>query len=294
MTTPVVWLNGELIPADRPLWPGDERGLLYGDGLFETMRAYGGHVFRLTDHLRRLHEAAAHLAIAPLPDAATLAGTVENLLAANNLSARHDAGDAYLRITVTRGRGGAPADLHAAGTPSVLMTTRRFDGYGAELYTRGMRLATSDIRRNDTSPLSRLKTLNYLDSILARARALEGGYDEALMQNTRGAVAEAASANIFAVSEDGAILTPPVSDGLLPGITRAVVMELAEVTEVSMMPDCLAAAREVFLTNSLMEIMPVTAIDGEPVGDGQPGPVTRQLMQRFREQVIRETRETVS
>lgn len=279
----VVWHEGRVTAAAEARVAAGDRGLLYGDGVFETLRAYEGEPFRLAGHVERLLAGAAALRIAPPCTAEELAEAVRETLRAGGLR------EAYVRITLTRGVGGAPGELRASGPATLLIHARPYAGYDPGLYERGMRAMLARARRNETSPLARLKSLNYLDNCLARAEAAEEGFDEALFINTQGRVVEATAANLFVV-RGGQVLTPPVSDGILPGITRAAVMELVPVSEESPGPAELRAAQEAFLTNSLMEIMPLVAIGDRPIGDGRPGPMTRDAHERYRT-LVREERQ---
>ena len=280
--TAVTWVNGEVSSASEARVSASDRGLLYGDGVFETLRAYDGVVFRLQAHLDRLQSGAETLKI-PLPySPAQLSGAVADALAAGSTR------EAYVRITLSRGTGGLPSDLVADQAPTVLIHARPFGGYASDLYERGMRGQLSTVRRNDTSPLANIKSLNYLDNLLARARALAEGFDEAIMLNTRQQVAEGTASNLFIVRGDR-VLTAPVSDGVLPGITRAAVMGLTQAREQSFGLDELREADEVFLTNSLMEVMPLVALDGTPIGSGIPGSSALDTLRMYRELVERET-----
>ena len=280
----VVWHEGRVTAAAEAQVAATDRGLLYGDGVFETLRAYGGEPFRLQAHVERLFAGAAALSIPPPCGPEELADAVRETLRAGGLR------EAYVRITLTRGVGGAPGELTAYGPPTLLIHARPYAGYAPELYERGMRAMFTRARRNETSPLARIKSLNYLDNCLARAQAAEEGFDEALVLNTRGRIVEATAANLFLVRA-GRVVTPPVADGILPGITRAVVMELVPVAQESLGVVEFWSAQEAFLTNSLMEIMPLVAIRARPIGDGRPGPVTREVHERYRT-LVREERQT--
>ena len=282
----LVWHDGQMFSPEDARCSCLDRGRLYGDGLFETMRAYSGQVFRLDAHLARLTASAdkIHLALPMTTD--DLQTAVQKTLKASELAS------AYIRLTVTRGVGGSPSQLDAS-TPSVTVWVRPFSAYAPELYQEGMSAVLAEARRNEHSPLSGLKTLNYLDNLLARAAAQRAGADEAILLNTSGQLAEAAASNLFIV-EDNCVLTPPIEAGILPGITRACVLELCGAegipfTEASLEVDQLPAADEAFLTNSLMEIMPLTTFQGQPIGSGHPGQVTKQLQQAYRGLVDEET-----
>ena len=257
--------------------------MLYGYGLFETMRSYGGRVFRLEAHYRRLIESAATLDI---PSHLTFDGlrtAIDILLEKNGLL------DARIRLTLTAG---TMSELGKAN-PSLLITVAPLTEYPTSLYERGMSAITSAVRRNETSSLSRVKSLNYLDNLLTREEARRKGADEAILLNTRGMVAEGSMSNVFLVS-DGRLFTPDLDSGVLPGITRAAVIELAAGADITcaegeVEPAALSKAEEAFLTNSIMGIMPLTRIDGKPIGSGQPGPTTEAISRLYEQAVARET-----
>ena len=279
-----VFLNGRFVERGEAAAPALDRGLLYGYGLFETMRSYGGRVFRLEEHYRRLCEGAAVLDLPPPAFALDdLRVAIDALLRENGL------GDAYLRLTVTAG----PAPDDGGASPSVLLVARPLSGYPPDLYQRGMAAVTSASRRNEASSLSRVKSLNYLDNLLAREEARRKGADEAILLNTRGLVAEGSASNVFLIGSEG-LLTPSIESGALPGITRAAVLELAPAAglpcaECDVEATTLAGAAEAFLTNSIMGVMPLTRLDGQPIGSGRPGPVTGAIRRLYARTVARET-----
>lgn len=277
-----IFLNGELVEQPLAKVSALDQGLLYGYGLFETMRSYAGRVFRLEEHHRRLCEGAARLALAAPITLPHLKAAIDALLERNGLS------DAYVRLTVTAGTLAGLGEQR----PQVLLYVSALMEYPEELYRRGMAAVISPIRRNETSPLSRIKSLNYLDNLLAREEARQQGADEAILLNSRGAVAEGSASNLFLVKE-GWLVTPAVESGALPGIARGAVLGLAtaaglkpEETEVA--TAALLDASEAFLTNSLMEVMPLTRLDSLAVGTGRPGPLTERLHQLYRELALRE------
>lgn len=281
-----VWLNGEIVDAHEARVPLLDRGLLYGDGLFETFRTYGGRPFALEAHLERLLSSAAFFNLRVPVNAAALRRAIDELLRTNELT------DAGVRLTVTRGPSSGPLGLPEPASPNVFIHPRRLPIYPEELYRQGMKLVTSSVTRNGGSPASRHKTLNYMDSLLARQQAQERGADEALMLDESGQVAECATANVFA-AVDGAVLTPSLKSPILAGVTRAIVLDCCReraipVRQESFDPVKLRQAEEVFLTNSLMELMPVTLFDGVPVGSGRPGPVVESLSRMYRSRVRRE------
>ena len=280
-----VWLNGSITDAEAARVPVTDRGLLYGDALFETFRTYSGVPFRLEGHLARL-ASSGQLFNLKLPlTAGEVRAIVGQLLSANRLT------DAVVRLTVTRGTLEGPLGLDEPQSPNVFITLRE-PAYPPELYRRGMKLVTATVRRNSLSPLSRHKTANYLDALLARREARSAGADEALMLDEAGNVAECTTANVFAVRDD-VVLTPPLGAPILPGVTRAVVLELCQRLSIKTRqepcaPDLLRGASEVFITNSVLELAPVTTLDGKPVGTGAPGAVSLGLREAYREQVRRE------
>ncbi len=251
------------------------------------MRSYGGRVFRLEEHYRRLCEGATVLAIGVALSLDGVAGAVRAVLERNNLT------DAYLRLTLTAGAMPAGRASGALEDTMVTLFAGPLSDYPDALYRRGMAVVTSAVRRNETSPLSRVKSLNYLDNLLAREDARGRDAEEAILLNTRGFVAEGSASNVFLVREDR-LITPSIESGALAGITRQAVLELAtsaglEAVESEVEGPAFWDASEVFLTNSVMEVMPLTRLDGRPVGSGRPGPVTERLRRLYGEMIVRET-----
>jgi branched-chain amino acid aminotransferase len=281
-------VNGQMLAAEAPAIGALDRGLLYGDGLFETLRAYNGVPFLLDEHLRRLREAANDLRISDGLDTAMLRRHLADLLRLNG-PADAQPRDSYVRITLTRGAHAGGLELEPAASPTLCIIVRPLHGLAPSLYERGIAAITASIRQNAESPLPRYKTLNYLANLLAKTEARERGADEAILLNTRGEVAEAASSNVFLVLE-GRLVTPSLDANILPGVTRREVLRLAEADglpaeERTVWPDDLRRAEEAFLTNSIAELLPVRAIDGHRVGAGAPGPVTRRLHSVYRSRV---------
>jgi branched-chain amino acid aminotransferase len=278
-----VFLNGDTVKGETAAAPALDRGLLYGYGLFETMRSYGGSVFRLSQHYRRLSGGAVTLDI-PLPITPDgLRTAIDILLEKNALP------DARIRLNLTAGTMSDPGKAN----PSLLITVAPITEYPTSLYERGMSAITSAVRRNETSPLSRVKSLNYLDNLLTREEARRKGADEAILLNTRGMVAEGSASNVFLVS-DGRLLTPSIDSGALPGITRAAIIELAAgagiaCAEDEVEPATLSKVEGAFLTNSIMGMMPLTRLDGNLIGDGRPGPTTEAISRLYEQAVARET-----
>ena len=278
----IVYLNGSLIPRSQARISALDYGFLYGFGLFETMRAYEGQVFRLDRHLNRLVHSAEVLG---LPIGVTdLKSAVTATIQANQL------GDARVRITISIGEGGIVPDPSTCDKPTVLILAGHYQPYPQQVYEKGFRAIVSSIRRNSQSPLSKLKSANYLESILARQEARAAGIDEALCLNEKGLLAEASMSNIFLVT-NSILRTPGQDSGILPGITRETILELASplginTVEHDIRLDELFQAQEAFLTNSLMEIMPLTEIDGKPIGSGRPGPLTKRLAMAYKKLVM--------
>ncbi|MCH8345672.1 MAG: aminotransferase class IV [Chloroflexi bacterium] len=274
-----IYLNGELVQQETATVSALDRGLLYGYGLFETMRSYGGRVFRLEEHYQRLCRGAERVGIEAPFSLADLVGATTGVLQRNGLE------DARVRLMLTAGAEGA------AG--SVILLAREVTEYPRQLYRRGMSALVTPVRRNETSPLSGVKSLNYLENLLVREDARRQGVDEAILLNTRGLVAEGSASNVFLVL-DGRLVTPNLSSGCLAGVTRQAVLELAaesglEVIETDVELAAFEDASEAFLTGSVMEVMPLTRLDDGPVGSGRPGPVTGRLHRLYQEMVLQET-----
>lgn len=282
------WLsfNGRIAaPGEVALSPLD-RGVLYGDGLFETMRAYGGRVFRLAAHLERLQAAAPVVRMALPWSKEELADAVTGLLVASGL------GDAYLRLTVLRGEGPPGPAPPAEAVPHYFVIARSLVPYPERRYRDGATAIVAATRQNESSPLAGIKSTSYLNHVLAIGEARDAGVDEALLLNNRGELAEGATSNLFAVRGD-TLLTPPVACGCLPGIARAVVLERAPTLGLAVSPEPfslpdLLAADEAFLTNSLMEVMPLVRVGDHPIGPGRPGAITARVASDYRALVERE------
>ena len=278
-----VWINGRILNAGAAAIPVFDRGFLYGDGLFETMRCYDGKAFLLYEHLSRLFASAKVLKIKIPYSRGKLERTIRGILAANRLEGAH------IRITVTRGEGAFTFGKDNPTKPNVVISIKEFNGLPEAFYSRGITVAVSTLRQNEYSPLSGVKSLNFLNHILARAQARDAGFDEAILTNIKGHVAEAATSNIFLVRK-GRLITPSLDTGILPGITRKVVIRIARRLKVPVEErrvSCvdLAVADEVFLTNSVAEILPVIKIGRFPVGSGSPGEITKLLHAAYRQMI---------
>jgi branched-chain amino acid aminotransferase len=258
-----------------------DHGLLYGDGIFEGIRAYNGRVFKLEEHIERLYwSAKAILLKIPLTPAQMTAAVVETCR-------RNRVRDGYIRLVVTRGVGTLGLNPNRCKNPSVIIIAGKIQLYPPEFYNRGMEIVTVPTTRNLHSALNpAIKSLNYLNNILAKIEANNAGCEEAVMLNAEGFVAECTGDNLFIISR-GKLLTPPLSAGALHGITRQVVIDLAvaaglEVGEPNLTRYDLFNADECFVTGSAAELMPVVKIDGRVIGTGRPGRTTKKLVAQFR------------
>lgn len=257
-----------------------DHGLLYGDGVFEGIRFYSGRVFRLEEHVRRLFDSACAIAmkIPMTPDEMVRAVTAT--IRANELS------DGYVRLVVTRGIGDLGLNPLLCPTPTVIIIASRITLYPAEKYEHGLSMVTCATRRVPHGAFSPMvKSLNYLNNILAKLEALHAGAGEGLMLNEQGYVAECTGDNIFLV-RDGALTTPPIASGALAGVTRGVVIELARSLGLSLSEPLMTrydvyTADECFLTGTAAEVIPVVTLDGRQIADGRPGPITKQLIAAF-------------
>jgi branched-chain amino acid aminotransferase len=275
-----VYISGKLYDkADAKISVFDH-GLLYGDGVFEGIRAYAGRVFRLKQHVDRLYESARAISLQIPGSREETARAVVDTLKVNGLT------DAYIRVVVTRGAGSLGLDPRKTTDPQVIIITDKISLYPEELYEHGLKIITAATTRNHPNAVNpRIKSLNYLNNILAKIEGTNAGCLEALMLNHKGEVAECTGDNIFIVKR-GEIHTPSVHSGILEGITRAAVIELAgaagyTIVERVMDRQDVYTCDECFLTGTAAELIPVVECDGRPIGDGRPGPVTRELRQKF-------------
>lgn len=281
------WLNGELIPAHAARVSVLDHGLLYGDGVFEGIRFYHGRAFRLAQHLNRLQRSASAIRLTIPQDDAALTTAVNSTIAAFGAPA------GYLRLVVTRGEGKLGIDPRSCAQPNVFIIAGELMMVNERVRREGARVIVAATRRIAPDALDpRIKSLNYLNHILARIEANSASVDEAILLNAQGHVAEGTADNVFVV-RDGTLLTPPVSDGALEGITRAVVLELADengllAAERSLGWYDLRAADECFLTGTGAELIPVREVDSRLLGSC-PGPIFLQLQTAFHELVERET-----
>ncbi len=277
-----IYISGKFYAKDDAKISVYDHGLLYGDGIFEGLRSYGGKVFRLHEHLVRLYESAKAIWLTIPISIEQMAKDVNETLKVNNLS------DAYIRLVVTRGAGSLGLDPNRTSDPQVIIIADKITLYPPEFYEKGLDIITASTIRNHPAALSpRIKSLNYLNNILAKIEGLRAGCIEALMLNSKGEVAECTGDNIFLVRHKQ-LLTPPIDAGILEGVTREAVIEAAraagmEVREIPLTRHDVYVADEVFLTGTAAEVIPVVKIDNRAIGNGEPGPVTRDLMKRFHE-----------
>ena len=276
-----VWVNGELRDAADAAVSVFDHGLLYGDGVFEGIRIYNGRIFRAEAHVSRLFDGAKAIRLDIPITKDEIIEAMYQTLRANGL------GDGYIRLVVTRGVGTLGLNPFECEKPCLFIIADKVRLYPAELYETGMSVIIASTPRNSSNALDpRIKSLNYLNNILARIEAADAGVAEAIMLNADGLVTEATGDNVFIV-RDGAVATPPVYAGILAGITRGVVINIAreagfELIERELSRYDLYSADECFLTGTAAEVVAVVSIDSRTIGDGKVGAVTRQLMEAFR------------
>jgi branched-chain amino acid aminotransferase len=277
-----IYINGKLVPQAEATVSVFDHGLLYGDGVFEGLRSYGGKVFRLAEHVRRLYESAQAIWLTIPLSREEMCRAINETVAANGIQ------DGYVRAVVTRGVGTLGLDPNRCSNPQVIIIADSIALYPEELYEKGLEIVTVSVIRNHPAALnSRIKSLNYLNNILAKIEGLQAGCIEALMLNHKGEVAECTGDNIFLV-RDGVLYTPPLDAGILAGITRQAVIELAEaaaiqVKQVPLTKHDVYVADESFLTGTAAEVIAVVKIDSRSIGSGKPGPMTLDLKKRFHE-----------
>jgi branched-chain amino acid aminotransferase len=283
-----VFIGGKLYDkADAKISVYDH-GLLYGDGVFEGLRSYHGKVFRLSEHLKRLWQSAKAIYLEIPLSQDEVSAAIYQTLKANQIV------DGYIRLVVTRGAGSLGLDPNKTSDPQVIVIADHIALYPAELYDHGLEIITASTMRNHPAALSpRIKSLNYLNNILAKIEGLQSGCIEALMLNHKGEIAECTGDNIFLV-RDKVLLTPPIDAGILEGVTRDAVIELAiaagiRVREIPLTRHDVYIADEVFLTGTAAEVIPVVNVDKRKIGGGLPGPITRDLIERFHKLVRSES-----
>lgn len=277
---PQVYVNGKLVDSQAAMVSVFDHGLLYGDGVFEGIRVYNAKVFKLQEHVDRLFESALAIRLEIPLSRQEMTDAVNSTVAANGLK------EGYVRLVVTRGAGTLGLDPRRCSNPQVIIIADTISLYPREMYENGLKLITASTLRNHSGAVSpRIKSLNYLNNILAKIEGTDADCVEALMLNHKGEVAECTGDNIFIV-KNGVLKTPPTDAGILEGITRNAVIDLAreagvEVREATLLRHDIYVADECFLTGTAAEVIAVVSLDGRPIGSGKPGPVTKELLVRF-------------
>jgi branched-chain amino acid aminotransferase len=279
-----IYINGKYFDKEDAKISVYDHGLLYGDGVFEGMRAYSGNVFRLSEHIDRLYESALAICLTIPISKDEMSAAVKHTLEKNSLQ------DAYIRLVVTRGAGSLGLDPNRTSNPQIIIIADHIALYDPKFYENGLKIITASTIRNHPAALSpRIKSLNYLNNIMAKIEGLQAGCMEAIMLNHKGEVAECTGDNIFIIKR-GQLLTPPKDAGILEGITRNAILELAQslgipALEHSLTRHDLFVADECFLTGSAAEVIPVVSIDNRSIADGNVGPLTKKLMAEFKKLV---------
>jgi branched-chain amino acid aminotransferase len=276
-------VNGRISAGREAVIPVFDHGFLYGEGIYETLRTYDGRLFLFDRHMRRLRNSARLIDLTiPFTDD-EVASHIRETLAAAKL----DGNEAYIRILVTRGIGDLTYDIKATPNPSWVVIVKPLASLSNEIYERGVKVALVDVVRNHPQSVNpMIKSNNLMNSALAAQQAIKRGAFEAVMRNYRGELTECTQSNLFIV-KSGAALTPPLESGLLPGITREFLFEVArdadiEVREQVLRDDDLFAADEAFLTSTTREVLPIVSVDDRNIGEGTPGPITLKLLKAFR------------
>jgi branched-chain amino acid aminotransferase len=275
-----VWIDGKLYDKEDAKISVYDHGLLYGDGVFEGIRVYAGRIFKPEEHLTRLWDSAKTIRLAIPYTREELKAAMDQTIKANNFT------DCYIRLVVTRGPGYLGLNPSKCTRPTAFVITDTIEMYPREMYEKGMAVITASVIRNHPNAISpRVKSLNYLNNILARIEAADAGVSEAIMLNHEGNVAECSADNIFIV-KSGQVATPTTTDGILEGITRNAIIDLCArltipCTEKTLQRHDLYIADECFLTGSAAEVVPITKIDGRTIGAGAPGPITKKLSEAF-------------
>jgi len=288
----IVYLNGKLVPHSKAMISISDHGFLYGYGLFETIRAYHGKLFLLDKHLKRLYDAADVIGMKQKLNGVDLTQACLETLKANELK------EARLRLTVTNGDGPAVPWTDSSGKPNIVVTAIPSTPFTRQKYTQGFKVGVASVRRARQSVVSSMKSVNYLLNVMARMEAAEKGLDETILLNDDGYIAEGGGSNIFFV-RDSKLVTPSLNSGIIPGVTRQVIIEIAAalgiaVTEGTVGLGVIRKCDEAFMTNAIIEVMPVVSVKDETgneisIGSGKPGKVTRRLMAAYRDRVEKET-----
>ena len=280
-----IWINGKFVDHDKAKISVFDRGFMYGDGVFETMRSYAGTVFKLDRHIDRIFKAMDAIGIRHRYPKKCIEKAINSALRANHLSG------AYIKLTVTRGEGRFGISYKDDFCANVVIVAKEFAGYPSWMFDDGLDVKVIGVQ-NEMSIISRIKSLNYLPHILARLDAKRLGFDEAILTNTKGRITEGTTSNIFIV-KNNELITPSEQSGILPGITRGVIIEIAKKLKINVKEKLvtrreLLGADELFLTNSLAELLPVTKVDSKPIGGGDVGDITKLLRISYQKAVIRD------
>ena len=278
----IIYASGKYVTKEEAKISIFDHGFLYGDGVFEGIRAYNGRVFKLKEHIDRLYESADAILLKIGVSRKEMTDIVLETIRKNNLR------DAYIRLIVSRGEGDLGLDPRKCPNPAIFCIAGTITLFPQSMYENGLEIVTVSTRRNNLSALNpRIKSLNYLNNILARIEANRAGVMEALMLNQEGYVCEGTSDNVFIV-KNGVLKTPPIYSGILQGITRDTVIDLAKKDGIPVAEDLFTlhdvyTADECFLTGTAAELIPVITVDSRPIADGKPGPMFKQLLTEFRQ-----------
>ncbi|MDE0016585.1 branched-chain-amino-acid transaminase [Candidatus Poribacteria bacterium] len=278
----LIYIDGEFLPKAEAKVSVFDHGLLYGDGVFEGIRSYNGRVFKLDEHLERLYDSAKSIMLEIPISIETMKETVLETLRRNHLR------EAYIRLIITRGVGDLGLDPDKCPKPSIIIIADKIVLYPQKFYEDGLEIVTASVRRNYAEAINpRIKSLNYLNNILAKIEGKQAGAEEVLMLNAEGYVVECSGDNIFWI-KNGTLVTPPVHMGILEGVTRNSVIDIAREAGIRLEERVftrhdLYIADECFLTGTAAEVIPVVKIDRRAIGDGQPGKMTQRLIAAFRQ-----------
>jgi len=280
----IVNLNGRFLNANEAKISIMDNGFLFGYGVFGATRIYNSTVFRLESHLSRLQKSTARLGI--IVKALELRTPVLETIRANNLE------DGLVRITISAGEGSLVPDPRSCANPTILITAAAYSPPTPDMYEKGFKAVISAIRRHSGAPASEMKTLNYIESMLARQEAKMADYDDALLLNEKGYLSESSSGNVF-IAKDKVLKTPPENSGFISGVVREVVLQIASELDIKSVETDISLkdlfkADEAFLTNSVIEIMPLVSVNDRAIGLGKPGIITRKILEAFRDKVSRE------
>jgi branched-chain amino acid aminotransferase len=282
----LVYVNGHFVPKENASISVFDHGFLYGDGIYETLRAYGGKLFLLSKHLSRLKQSAEAISLKLPLSLDKIGEALDETLNVNKLT------EAYVRIHISRGPGEIGLNPALCPAPTMIIVTQPFKDYPAEFYENGVAVAIVSTRRNHPLAVSPvIKSTNFLNNILAKIESLKVGTYEGIMLNWEGYVAEGTISNIFTVKR-GVLYTPHLDTGILEGVTRDLVLHLARedripAKEIMLRPRDLTSADECFITNTTLEVLPVTRVDDTVIGSGKPGPVTTTLREAYKREVAK-------